>query len=49
MTCIRDIQSEVGLERELERIRHFFKVMAKDETLRIHWGSKEAMEKVARK
>lgn len=46
MTCIRDIMNEEQLERELNRILHFFKDLSKDEKpLRIEWGTREAMEK----
>lgn len=45
MTCIRDILTEEQLEREFESIRKTFKTLKKTELpLRIHWGTKEAME-----
>jgi len=44
LTCVRDINSEEALERELERIRKFFQTKEKSEVLRIEWGTKDAFE-----
>lgn len=45
MTCIRDIITEEGLEREFVSIRKFFRSLKEGEKpLRIEWGTKHAFE-----